>query len=67
MIDNLFFLAATENKIYKYNLLYTKETKLIFRAFGESNDNSNITCVKVFWEKFFGKSKINHGNRKKRN
>ena len=51
MIDNLFFLTASDNLIYKYNPLYTKDTKLIFSKFCESNDNSNITCIKVFGKK----------------
>ena len=64
MIDNLFFLTASEHKIYKYNPLYTKETKLIFSTFCESNDNSNITCVKVFGKNSLENQKLIMGTEK---
>ena len=64
MIDNLYFLTASENKLYKYNPLYTKETKLINSYFCESNDNSNITCVKVFGKNSLESQKIIMGTEK---
>ena len=64
MIDNLFFLAASENKIYKYNPLYSKDTRLIFSSFCESSDNSNITCVKAFGKNSLENQKIIMGTEK---
>ncbi len=64
MLDNLLFLAASENKIYTYNPLYTKETKQIFNMFCESYDNSNITCVKTFGNNSLESQKIIMGTEK---
>ena len=64
MLDNLLFLAASDNKIYTYNPLYTKETKQIFNTFCESNDNSNITCVKTFGKNSLESQKIIMGTEK---
>jgi hypothetical protein len=64
MLDNLLFLAASENKIYTYNPLYTKETKQIFNEFCKSNDNSNITCVKTFGKNSLESQKIIMGTEK---
>ena len=64
MLDNLLFLAASDNKIYSYNPLYTKETKQIFNVFCESNDNSNITCVKTFGKNSLESQKIIMGTEK---
>ena len=64
MIDNLFFLTSSDNLIYKYNPLYTKDTKLIFSKFCESNDNSNITCIKVFGKNSLENQKIIMGTEK---
>ena len=64
ILDNLLFLAASDNKIYTYNPLYTKETKQIFNTFCESNDNSNITCVKTFGKNSLESQKIIMGTEK---
>ena len=64
MIDNLFFLAASDNLIYKYNPLYTKDTKLVYSKFCESNDDSNITCIKVFGKNSLENQKIIMGTEK---
>ena len=64
MLDNLLFLAASDNKIYTYNPLYTKETKQIFNTFCVSSDNSNITCVKTFGKNSLESQKIIMGTEK---
>ena len=64
MLDNLMFLAASENKIYTYNPLYTKETKQIINTFCESNDYSNITCVRTFGKNSLESQKIIMGTEK---
>ena len=46
LIDNLTFLAASENKIYSYDPLYTKDSRQIIKVLYESKYRHNITCVK---------------------
>ena len=64
MIDNLFILAASDNTIYKYNPLYTKDTRLIISNFCKSNDESNITCVKAFGKNSLENQKLIMGTEK---
>jgi hypothetical protein len=64
MLDNLLFLAGSEDKLYTYNPLYTKETRQIFNKFCETNDNSNITCVQTFGKSSLESQKILLGTEK---
>jgi hypothetical protein len=64
MIDNLTFLVASENKICSYDPLYTKDTKQILKVLCESNDGSNITCVKPFGFNSLESQKILMGTEK---
>ena len=43
LIDNLTFTAASKNKIYIYEPLYTKDSIRIIKPLCESYDGSNIT------------------------
>ena len=63
-IDNLTFLAASENKIYSYDPLYTKDSRSIMKVLCESNDGSNITCVKPFGKNSLESQKIIIGTEK---
>ena len=64
MIDNLTFLAASENKVYSYDPLYTKDSKQILKELCESHDGSNITCVKSFGFNSLESQKIIMGTEK---
>jgi hypothetical protein len=64
MIDNLYILAASDDKMYKYNPLYTKDTRLIISNFCKSNDDSNITCVKAFGRNSLESQKLIMGTEK---
>ena len=64
MIDNLNFLVASENKIYTYDPLYAKDSLKIIKVLCESNDGSNITCVKPFGVNSLESQKIIIGTEK---
>ena len=64
MIDNLTFLAASENKIYSYDPLYTKDSRQTIKVLCQSNDGSNITCVKPFGKNSLESQKIMIGTEK---
>ena len=64
MIDNLLFIAASGNKIYSYDPLYTKDTIQITKLLCESEDGSNITCVKPFGNNSLESQKIIIGTEK---
>jgi len=58
MVDNLMFVVASGNKIYTYDPLYTKDSKQIIKVLCESDDGSNITCVKPFGNNSLESQKI---------
>ena len=64
MIDNLTFVAGSENKIYSFDPLYTKDSKQILKVLCESSDGSNITCVKPFGKNSLESQKIILGTEK---
>ena len=64
LIDNLTFLAASENKIYSYDPLYTKDSRQIIKVLYESKDGANITCVKPFGKNSLESQKIIMGTEK---
>ena len=64
LIDNLTFTAASENKIYTYDPLYTKDSRQIIKPLCESYDGSNITCVKPFGKNSLESQKVIFGTEK---
>ena len=64
LIDNLTFIAASENKIYTYDPLYTKDSIQIIKLLSESYDGSN-TCVKPFGKNSSESQKVIFGKEKK--
>jgi len=64
MLDNLLFVVASGNKVYTYDPLYTKDSKQIIKVLCESDDGSNITCVKPFGNNSLESQKLIIGTEK---
>ena len=63
-LDNLSFVAGSENKIYIYDPLYTTDSRQILKLLCESADGSNITCVKTFGKNSLESQKLIIGTEK---
>ena len=64
LIDNLKFLAASGNKIYSYDPSFVKDSKQIIKVLCQSDDGSNITCLKPFGKNSLENQKIIIGTEK---
>ena len=64
LIDNLKFLAASGNKIYSYDPSFVKDSKQIIKVLCQSDDGSNITCLKPFGKNSLENQKILIGTEK---